>query len=107
VGPKIVLILRDRPNHLEDNGIWIATLPEHHASLQKDFPSMRSIGLFTEDAADPASSKPTTWQNLPASAGDFEESARKVCEMILRKDVRIGKIPNQKKTKKSRKRTKA
>ena len=45
VEDKIVLILRDREGSPEDNGVWLATTAEHHASLQHEFPSMRSIQL--------------------------------------------------------------
>jgi hypothetical protein len=98
VGEKIVLILRDRESSPEDNGVWIATTKEHHESLQKDFPSMRSIYMFADGG-------PTGWQVLPASSEDFEESAMKACEFILRKDPRIGNVPKAKKpkTKKSKK----
>lgn len=88
---KMMLILRDRKDHVYDNGVWLATSEEHHASLQKVFPAMRSVRLLGE--------KKTAWQNLPSSADDFEESVLEVCEMILRNDPRIGKIPKQKKKK--------
>jgi hypothetical protein len=86
---KIVLILRDKND--EDSGVWIATTAEHHASLKKDFPIMRSITIF--------GSKETAWQVLPKDADDFETSANRVCEFILKGDVRIGKIPKPKKKK--------
>ncbi len=85
---KIVLILRNRSNSTEDNGIWLATSEAHHKSLQKDFPNMRSIKVFGEG--------PTGWQVLPLDGDDFEESAFRACEMILNKDIRIGKIPKAK-----------
>ena len=43
VKEKIVLILRDRSDESQDNGVWLATTPEYHASLRRDFPTMRSI----------------------------------------------------------------
>ena len=46
VGEKIVLILRDRPKKAVDNGVWLATTQEHHESLRREFPSMRSIRLL-------------------------------------------------------------
>ncbi len=82
---KIVLILRDRKDFPKDNGVWLATTTEHHASLKNDFPSMRSISFLGKG--------PTGWQNLPADANDFEESAIKACQLILRGDRRIGKVP--------------
>jgi hypothetical protein len=50
---------------------------------------MRSIELF--------GSAPSSWQNLPFDASDFEESANTLCELILRNDPRVGKIPTKKK----------
>ena len=92
VGEKIVLMLRKRADGPEDNGVWIATLQRHHASLKKELPSLRSILLF--------GSKVTGWQNLPDDAVDFEESAIKACELILKGDPRIGKVPKPRAKKK-------
>ena len=46
VEDKIVLILRDKRDATEDNGVWLATTEEHHQSLRREFPNMRSIRLF-------------------------------------------------------------
>jgi hypothetical protein len=46
VDGKIVLILRHKETRREDNGVWLATTPEHHESLSKEFPAMRSITVF-------------------------------------------------------------
>lgn len=94
VEDRIVLILRDRESSPSDNGIWLATTSDHHVSLQRDFPSMRSIELFGPG--------PTGWQVLPASALDFEESALKACRLVLRRDPRIGKVPSKKSPKKKK-----
>jgi hypothetical protein len=87
VGRKIVLILRDRPTHAGDNGVWLATAHEHHASLRAEFPNLRGIAVLGGDSA---------WQNLPATAPDFEESALRACDLVLARDPRIGKIPKAK-----------
>ncbi|HVO56381.1 MAG TPA: hypothetical protein VMT51_01670 [Dongiaceae bacterium] len=88
VGPKIVLILRDRPTARLDNGVWLATKAEHHAGLRHHFPSMRSVGIFGK--------KITDWQVLPADSPDFETAALRAVEFILAGDPRIGKIPKEK-----------
>ena len=93
LGNKIVFILREREENRDDNGVWVATTAEHHTSLQKDFPSMRSIRLFETEG-------PTGWQNLPAEADDFEELVLKACAFVRRNDPRIGKIPKSKNPKK-------
>ena len=87
VEEKIVLILRDRPRAPADNGVWIATTAEHHETLRREFPQMRSIKVLGKAT--------TGWQVLPADASDFEEAARHACELILAGDARIGKIPKR------------
>jgi hypothetical protein len=85
VKDRIVLILRDRTDHPRDNGVWLATTEEHHASLKREFPSMRSLGQFDQEV--------TGWQVLPSDADDFEGAALHACELIVAGDPRIGKIP--------------
>lgn len=91
IGEKIVLVLRDKNQAVDDNGVWIATTEEHHASLQREFPSMRSIGVLGKEV--------TGWQVLPANASDFEQSALRACDLIVAGDPRIGKIPGSRKPK--------
>ena len=85
VGNKIVLILRDRSSGTADNGVWLATTEEHHHSLRREFPNMRSIQMFGKAV--------TSWQVLPVDAPDFEEMALRACELIVARDPRIGKVP--------------
>ena len=85
VQSKIVLILRDKRDQKGDNGVWLATTKEHHQSLRREFPNMRSIQVLGK--------KVTGWQVLPAEARDFEEAALRACELILAGDPRIGKVP--------------
>lgn len=90
VKERIVFILRDKPAKAAgDNGVWLATTKDHHESLRRDFPNMRSIA-----AIGPV----TGWQNLPSDSEDFEEAVLRACEMVLAGDPRIGKIPAGKKT---------
>jgi hypothetical protein len=85
VEDKIVLVLREKASHPRDNGVWLATTPEHHESLRGEFPNMRSIEVLGK--------KVTGWQVLPADAADFEEAALRAAELIVAKDSRIGKLP--------------
>ena len=85
VGDKIVLILRDKSDASADNGVWLATTREHHESLRREFPNMRSIRVLGKEV--------TGWQVLPADAPDFEEAALRACELIMTMDPRIGKLP--------------
>jgi len=85
VKEKIVLILRDKLKNTADNGVWLATTEEHHESLRREFPNMRSIQVLRKAV--------TGWQVLPVDAPDFEEAALRACELIVARDPRIGKVP--------------
>ena len=99
VGEKIVLVLRDKHPPDTDNGVWLATTQEHHESLQREFPNMRSIRVF---------GKPVTgWQVLPASTPDFEEAALHACELVIARDPRIGKVPKKKNSRRTKRRSRA
>ena len=99
VEDKIVLVLRDKEGSAADNGVWLATTREHHPSLRREFPNMRSIQVLGTEV--------TGWQVLPADAPDFEEAALRACELILARDPRIGKVPKSRRASTSRaKRTK-
>lgn len=94
VKEKIVLILRDKHDGAADNGVWLATTEEHHQSLRRDFPSMRSIRVLGK--------KVTGWQVLPADAEDFEQAAMRACELVLAGDTRIGKVPGARRAARSK-----
>jgi hypothetical protein len=94
VGRKIMLILRDKAGEDPDNGVWLATTLEHHESLRREFPNMRSIGVFGPAV--------TGWQVLPSDSPDFEETALHACELVAARDPRIGKVPKSKKPRKGR-----
>jgi hypothetical protein len=85
VKEKIVLILRDKAGTHPDNGVWLATTHEHHESLRREFPNMRSIQVLGK--------RVTGWQVLPSDAADFEEAALRACELVVAGDPRIGKVP--------------
>src|SRR5215813_13064076 len=59
---KIVLILRRKATAPQDNGVWLATTCDHHTSLRKEFPNLRSISVLGHGV--------TAWQILPEDAGD-------------------------------------
>jgi hypothetical protein len=84
-----VLILRDKHDRSADDSIWLATTHEHHDSLRREFPSMRSIQILGK--------KVSGWQGLPSDSADFENAAMRACELIIPGDERIGKIPSRRK----------
>jgi hypothetical protein len=61
------LILRDKRENTEDNGVWLATTERHHEGLRREFPNTRSIHVLGKAV--------TGWQVIPAGAADFEEVA--------------------------------
>jgi hypothetical protein len=85
VDDKIVLILRDKRDGSPDDGVWLATAVEHHESLRREFPHMRSITVFGPPV--------THWQVLAVDTPDFEEAALRACELIAARDPRIGRVP--------------
>ena len=99
VGDKIVLVLREKAGPSPDNGVWLATTVDHHESLRRDFPNMRSIEVLGKDV--------TGWQVLPADAPDFEEAAMRACELVIAGDPRIGKVPKPRRASSSRSKKKA
>jgi hypothetical protein len=99
VQDKIVLILRDKREYTADNGVWLATTEEHHQSLQREFPNMQSIDVLGKNVP---GKKVTGWQVLPADAPDFEEAALHACELVLAGDPRIGKVPGERRARKSK-----
>jgi hypothetical protein len=89
VDGKIVFILREKEDAVDDNGVWVATTVAHHDSLRRDLPSLRSIRVLGNGV--------TGWQNLPTAAATFESEAMRACELVLARDPRIGKVPARKK----------
>ena len=87
-GDKMVLIVREKGVD-RDDGVWIATQREHHDSLRRELPSIRSIEIFGSNV--------TSWQIIPSSASSFEREAVQACALVLRGDVRIGTQPKAKK----------
>jgi hypothetical protein len=88
LGDKIVCMLRDRPTYPEDNGLWLVfseTADIKHKNIRKDFPSLRPIGRLGGVIAH--------WHLVPADSPNFESEALHVCDLLLRHDPRLGRIP--------------
>jgi len=81
---KIVLIFRRTNKNPQHNGIWISTTREHHDSLKADVPAVTEFEL--EEGFD------TAWLLLSDKHDDFESAAVRICQMVSRKDPRIGKV---------------
>jgi hypothetical protein len=90
----IVLILRERGAPKRDDGVWVATTAEHHASLRKEMPCLRSIELFGPGE--------TGWQVIPKGHAEFEEAVMHACTLIRQRDPRIGKVPKRRAARRKR-----
>jgi hypothetical protein len=86
VEDKIVFILRDKGDPRADDGVWVATVRDHHASLKRELPGLRSITVLAGGGV-------TGWQNIPVESEGFEEAALHACALVVRRDPRIGKVP--------------
>ncbi len=64
-GPRIILVLRDRKDQPEMNGIWVATNKGQQESLKKELPVLRAFsGPKSRDSGN-------GWQMIPKDAPDF------------------------------------
>ncbi|NEU08769.1 hypothetical protein GZH53_10635 [Flavihumibacter sp. R14] len=95
VGEKIMFILRQRNEHPESNGIWLAVSNEHPEELRNDFPSLTSI----PDLPHRHRPKSSEWLLLHEAAADFESLAITLCRLVVKGDRRIGHIPQLRRSK--------
>jgi hypothetical protein len=81
---KIILIFRKVGKNPQHNGIWIATRREDHVSLKAEIPAVTDF-VFEDHVTEP------NWLLLKDGHDGFEEAAIALCELISRRDKRIGK----------------
>jgi hypothetical protein len=81
---KLMLVLRKKKNIDSDNGVWLASAKDHHTGLKKILPSLRTISIFR--------SGESGWQIIPEDSDHFEKEVMVACDLILKRDPRIGKI---------------
>lgn len=77
------MLLRERENEPEFNGIFVATQPEYFDDLQDEIHVSNMI--FDLDGV------PHSWIFLSEDLEDFDKKVKKTCEMIRANDERIGK----------------
>ena len=82
---KNMLILRKLSKNVNLNGIWIATVKAHHASLKTEVPGLAQFLLDNGKTHD------SDWQLLQENDNNFETDAIKICGFISHGDPRIGK----------------
>ena len=91
IGDKIVFILRDKGPGDSDRGMWVVSEKDQTAALMEAFPALRSIDVLGD--------KIGNWKKLSANANDFEEDALAICELVRKRDRRVGKVPESNKVK--------
>lgn len=84
LGKKIMLILRERGNEPELNGIWAAVNKKHHKSLKKEVSEFRVLSVNDDE-------RQGNWLFIPVNTEEFEAAAIKLCELIAHGDQRIGR----------------
>ncbi len=97
LGEKIVLMLRDSPKRPEDNGVWLVfseTANLADPKIRQDFPSLRLINLL--------GGKIDHCRLIPADSSTFESEAMHACELLLKHDPRIGRVPQSRRARPSR-----
>jgi hypothetical protein len=88
VGDLLVMMLRDHAKSVCDNGVWLVlseTTDPGDKGLYRELPSLRRIGLLR--------SKIGHWLVIPSDGPDFEHEALHACELVLRHDPRLGRVP--------------
>ena len=86
---RLLLMLRERTNDPEMNGIWIC-LNKGHASLLAEMPGLRPYPGST------GGKKDNGWLQIHPDLDNFEQLAIRVCELIVHRDPRIGRVPRPK-----------
>lgn len=88
LGDRIVCMLRDHQKSPRDNGVWLVlseSADPADRGLRREFPSIRSIELLGD--------KIGHWLLIPSDSPDFEIEALHACDLLLRRDPRLGRIP--------------
>ena len=90
-GDRLLMVLRDHVKSPQDNGVWLVLsegTDAADASLHQDFPSLRRIELLR--------GKIGNWLLLPSDDADFEALALRACNLLVRHDPRLGRVPQSK-----------
>lgn len=91
-GDLLVCMLRDSPKGPRDNGIWLVLaegIDPGDKRLRREFPSLRKIDLLGGVIGH--------WLLVPADGPNFEGEAERFCELLLRRDPRLGRVPKSRK----------
>jgi hypothetical protein len=93
VGNLLVFILREHGDAPQDNGVWLVLSEATEAgnpALRRELPSLRKIEML--------GSKIRHWLVIPSDGVDFEAEALRACELVLRRDARVGRVPKSRRS---------
>jgi hypothetical protein len=88
LGDRLVFMLRDHERSPQDNGVWLVLAEGVNPAdrgLRREFPSLRRIELLGGAIGH--------WLLIPSDGPEFESEALHACELLLRRDPRLGRIP--------------
>jgi hypothetical protein len=88
VGDLLVCMLLDHVKHPKDNGVWVVLaegVDPQDKSLRRDFPSLRKIAMLGGVIGH--------WLVIPLDGKNFEGEAERFCELLVRRDPRLGRVP--------------
>ncbi len=88
LGDRIVCMLREHKKSPRDNGVWLVLSEGTNPAdpgLHREFPSIRAIDLL--------GGKIRHWLLIPSDSPGFEMQALHACDLLLRHDPRLGRIP--------------
>jgi len=88
IGDRLVCMLRDSAKSPRDNGVWLVlseAVNPADPTLRREFPSLRSIELLA--------GKIGHWLLIPGDGAAFETEALHACDLLLKRDPRLGRIP--------------
>ena len=91
-GDLLVCMLLDHVKHPNDNGGWVVLaegVDPGDKGLRREFPSLRKIAMLGGMIGH--------WLVIPADGPDFEGEAARFCELLLRRDARLGRVPKSRK----------
>jgi len=92
VGDLLVCMLLDHVKHPKDNGVWVVLaegIDPGDKNLKREFPSLRKIALLGGAIGH--------WLVIPADGKNFESETQRFCELLLRRDPRLGRVPKSRK----------
>jgi len=81
---KLLMLLRDREQQPEFNGVFVATNAVHYDALQNEIHTSRMEFDLDGDER--------SWIFISEDIDAFEEKVKKACDMIKAGDERIGKL---------------